>query len=164
MLIDVIIEIPKDSRVKYEKDETTNILRVDRILPSAYVYPYNYGYVPHTLSEDGDPLDVMVITNEPLIPGCVIRCRIIGCLNTYDGEIESGLKHDPKVIVVPDSKVDPSFEHMFEVSCYYKSVIEDFFRNYKNNEKKATDVRDWLDAKNSDKIVKMSVYGDDIIS
>ena len=85
-IYDVVIEIPKGSKVKYEYDMEERRLRVDRILNTAYVYPYNYGYIPNTLSEDGDPVDVMVLGENALTPGCVVKCRVIGGLQTYDGK------------------------------------------------------------------------------
>lgn len=143
---DVIIEIPKGSRVKYERDEESGLIYVDRILQSAYVYPFNYGYIPNTLSEDGDPVDVMVLGEYAFFPGCAIKCRIIGGLDTYDGKVtDSKLKRDPKLIAVPVDKVDVSFKGVEEVPDYTKRVISDFFSNYKKNEViKIVKVGNWM--------------------
>lgn len=145
-IYDVVIEIPKGSKVKYEYDMEERRLRVDRILNTAYVYPYNYGYIPNTLSEDGDPVDVMVLGEVELIPGCVVKCRVIGGLQTYDGKSgDSKLKADPKIIMVPSGNIDASLEHMTEVPTGAKNIIYDFFRNYKNNEPtKVVRIGDWM--------------------
>ena len=98
--LNVIIEIPAHSDpVKYELDKKTGAMFVDRFMNTAMNYPCNYGYVPHTLSKDGDPVDVMVITTYPLIPGSVIKCRPVGVLKMTD---ESG--DDAKVLEVPTDK------------------------------------------------------------
>ena len=132
--IDAIVEIPKGSNVKYEMDDTNGNIYVDRILQSAYVYPYNYGFIPKTMSEDGDPIDVFILGDFGLYPGSRIKCRVIGGLNTFDGEIESGLKRDPKMILVPADKVDASFQGVKEIPQNVKMIIHDFVSNYKNNE------------------------------
>lgn len=145
-IYDIVIEIPKGSKVKYEYDMEERRLRVDRILNTAYVYPYNYGYIPNTLSEDGDPVDVMVLGNCEFIPGCVIKCRVIGGLQTFDGKIgDSKLKADPKIIMVPYGNMDASLVDTTEVPTGTKNIIKDFFRNYKNNEvTKVVQVGEWM--------------------
>ena len=77
-MVDSIIEIPRNSRVKYEIDKTTNLVRVDRILSTPMVYPFNYGFIPNTLSSDGDPLDVILLIEDALVPGCIIQIDMIG--------------------------------------------------------------------------------------
>jgi inorganic pyrophosphatase len=101
--INVIIEIPAYSDpVKYEVDKDTGALTVDRFMGTAMQYPTNYGYIPHSLSDDGDPVDVLVISPAPLLSGCVIRCRPIGVLKMVD---EAG--SDAKVLAVPVEKLTP---------------------------------------------------------
>ena len=103
--INVIIEIPAHSDpVKYEVDKETGAMFVDRFMSSAMFYPCNYGYVPHTLSKDGDPVDVLVVTPVPLISGSVIQCRPVGVLKMTD---ESG--DDAKILAVPIDKLCKSF-------------------------------------------------------
>ena len=131
--INVIIEIPANSPpVKYEIDKDSNELLVDRFMGTPMFYPANYGYIPNTLSEDGDPLDVLVVTPYPVINGSVIRCRPVGILKMSD---ESG--KDAKLIAVPHSKLTPLYDHIKE----YKDLpellikqIEHFFENYKDLE------------------------------
>lgn len=100
--VDVIIEIAKGSHIKYEYDKDRNMIVCDRILHTPMKYPFNYGFIPNTLSEDGDPLDVVVIMDDELVPGCIIKCKILGYLDTKD---DAG--NDPKIIACPINKVDP---------------------------------------------------------
>lgn len=131
--INVIIEIPMQGEpVKYEVDKETGALFVDRFMATPMFYPANYGYIPNTLSEDGDPVDVLVITPVPLICGAVIRCRPVGMLKMTD---ESGV--DAKLIAVPTTKVSKLYEN---VNTYQDlpqpllSSIEHFFTHYKDLE------------------------------
>ncbi len=130
----VIIEIPmQGNSVKYEMDKDSGAIFVDRFMQTAMFYPCNYGFIPHTLSKDGDPVDVLVISHYPVIPGCVIRSRPIGVLMMED---ESGL--DEKIIAVPTSKVDITFESIKDLGdlCpMLKQRIVHFFEHYKDLEK-----------------------------
>ena len=107
--IDVIIEIPYQSNLKYEmdKDNENERIRLDRVLSSSMIYPGNYGYIDNTLAEDGDPLDVLLIGNYALMPGCIIKCLVIGALIMTD---EKGL--DEKIIAVPHPEVDKHYENI----------------------------------------------------
>jgi inorganic pyrophosphatase len=105
--VDVIIEIAKGSHIKYEYDKDRNMIVCDRVLHTPMKYPFNYGFIPNTLSEDGDPLDVVVLMDDELIPGCIIRCKILGYLDTKD---DAG--NDPKLIVCPIVKVDPMWKNI----------------------------------------------------
>jgi inorganic pyrophosphatase len=130
----VIIEIPMNSEpVKYEVDKASGAIFVDRVLTTPMRYPCNYGYIPHTLSGDGDPADVLVIMPMPLIPGSVIRCRAVGMLRMVD---EAG--HDEKIIAVPVSKVFPAYDsvrHVDDLPDLTKDRIQHFFEHYKDLEK-----------------------------
>ena len=131
--INVIVEIPmRGEPVKYEVDKETGAMFVDRFLDVAMVYPCNYGYIPHTLSGDGDPCDVLVPTPVPLISGSVIRCRPIGVLQMED---ESG--PDAKVLAMPHGKTYPAYAHIKTPSDVQSSLlrrIEHFFQHYKDLE------------------------------
>lgn len=105
--VDVIIEIAKGGHIKYEYDKERNMLVCDRILHTPMKYPFNYGFIPNTLSEDGDPLDVVVLMDDDLVPGCMIRCKILGYLDTRD---DAG--NDPKMIVCPIEKIDPAWSEI----------------------------------------------------
>jgi len=131
--VNVLIEIPVNSGVKYEIDKETGVLFVDRILYTSMVYPFNYGFVPGTLEEDGDPVDVLVVSYDPLIPGSVIRVRPIGVLETED---EKGF--DAKIVAVPADKIDPRFSNIRDIKDLpeaLKQRIEHFFAHYKELEK-----------------------------
>ncbi|KTD19703.1 inorganic diphosphatase [Legionella londiniensis] len=131
--INVIIEIPmRGEPVKYEVDKETGALFVDRFMATAMFYPANYGYVPNTLSEDGDPVDVLVVSPVPLISGAVIRCRAVGMLKMTD---ESGI--DAKVMAVPISKLSKLYESVKTYEDLPASLllsIEHFFTHYKDLE------------------------------
>jgi inorganic pyrophosphatase len=132
--INVIIEIPMNGEpVKYEVDKATGALFVDRFMTTAMYYPANYGYIPQTLSEDGDPVDVLVLTPMPLVSGSVIRCRPIGMLKMTD---EAGV--DAKLLAVPLDKIAPMYQHVKtheDVSRHTLDTIEHFFSHYKDLEK-----------------------------
>jgi inorganic pyrophosphatase len=130
--INVIIEIPKGSSIKYELDTTNGLIFVDRILASAMYYPCNYGSIPKTKEEDGDPVDVLVLGNNPIIPMAVIRARPVGVLLTED---EKG--NDSKIVAAPLNKIDPSFSTINEVDDipeYLRNQITHFFEHYKELE------------------------------
>lgn len=130
--INVVVEIPKDSRIKYELDRETGILFVDRKLYTSMVYPFNYGFVPGTLEEDGDPVDVLLLGEESLFPLSVVRATPLGVLLTEDEE-----GNDSKIIAVPNPKVDPAYSNIKQVSDIPASIldkIKHFFEHYKELE------------------------------
>ncbi|OGZ67857.1 MAG: inorganic pyrophosphatase [Candidatus Staskawiczbacteria bacterium RIFCSPHIGHO2_02_FULL_34_9] len=152
--MDVIIEIPRGSRNKYEVDKKTNSIRLDRVLYSSVQYPADYGYLENTLCGDGDPLDVLVITRFPTFPGCVIGSRPIAVLNIIDtGE------SDEKIIAVPEN--DPYFDawkNIKDMPEALKNEIEEFFKTYKNLQKgKTVEVKGWGDAKEAEKTIKKAI-------
>ncbi|UXI69038.1 inorganic diphosphatase [Tahibacter amnicola] len=147
--INVIIEIPKDAEpVKYEVDKTTGAIFVDRVLSTPMRYPCNYGYVPHTLCGDGDPVDVLVVMPLPLIPGSVIRCRPVGMLRMQD---EAG--EDTKLIAVPVTKVFGGYAHINDIDDvpqHWRDRIGHFFEHYKDLEKgKWVKVQGWGNAQDA---------------
>ncbi|MTI14145.1 inorganic diphosphatase [Sansalvadorimonas verongulae] len=142
----VVIEIPANSDpIKYEIDKDTNSLFVDRFMSTPMFYPANYGYVPQTLADDGDPLDVLVVTPYPVAPGSVIRCRPVGMLNMSD---ESG--QDEKVIAVPHDKLTKIYKDVKEYTDLPPLLIqqiEHFFENYKDLEEgKWVKIDEWKNA------------------
>lgn len=131
-LVNVLIEVPLDSKVKYEFDKETEMITVDRFLFFDRGYPANYGFIPNTLSGDGDPVDVLVLSPEALAPGVVIVAKPIGMLETED---ESGM--DAKIIAVPTEKANPEFGKYTDISELPEEIrekIKYFFENYKKNE------------------------------
>ena len=129
----VIIEIPAQSDpVKYEADKETGLLFVDRFVGTGMRYPANYGFIPQTLSGDGDPVDVLVVTPFPLIHGCVVRCRALGMLKMTD---ESG--EDAKIVAVPVSKITKEFDNIQDINDIPEIIrqqISHFFERYKDLE------------------------------
>lgn len=155
--INVIIEIPAHSDpVKYEVDKDSGAIFVDRFMSSCMHYPTNYGYVPHTLSDDGDPVDVLVMTPFALLPGCVIRCRPVGVLKMTD---ESG--EDAKVLAVPADKLSTIYRGISEIDQVdelLKNQIEHFFAHYKDLEpNKWVKIQGWEDSAAAKKEITESV-------
>lgn len=147
----VIIEIPmQGDPVKYEVDKDSGAIFVDRFMGTAMQYPTNYGYVPHTLADDGDPVDVLVMTPVPLIPGVVVRCRPLGVLLMED---EAGL--DAKVLAVPIQKVCGLYGHLKtyqDVSAWRLDMIAHFFEHYKDLDKgKWVKINGWGDIEQAKK-------------
>ncbi len=138
-LLNVLVEIPGGSKNKYEFDKDLNAFALDRVLYSSVRYPADYGFVPNTLAEDGDPLDGMVLMDEPTFPGCVIAARPIGMLLMVDGG-----DRDEKILCVPDK--DPRYaqvKNISDVSPHRLEEIAEFFRTYKNLEKKVVEIHGW---------------------
>jgi inorganic pyrophosphatase len=160
--INVIIEIPAHSDpVKYELDKETGAMFVDRFMSTAMHYPCNYGYVPHTLSKDGDPVDVLVLTTYPLIPGSVIECRPIGVLKMTD---ESG--DDAKVLAVPADKLSRMYrkiQDFRDIPEGQLGQIAHFFEHYKDlDEGKWVRVEGWagIDEAKQEILDSMQMYLD----
>ena len=151
-IINVLIEIPAGSKNKYEFDKDLNAFALDRVLYSAVHYPCDYGFIPNTLGDDGDPLDAMVMMDQPTFPGCVIAARPIGVLGMIDGG-----DRDEKILCVPDK--DPRYaqiKSIKDIAPHYLDEISEFFKTYKNLEKKVTEILDWEDA---DKVAALVAKG-----
>lgn len=139
MVVDVVIEIPQGSQNKYELDHHTGRLRLDRVLYSPVHYPAEYGFVENTLSQDGDPVDVLVLTSFPTFPGCTVRGRIVGLLLMTD---DKGL--DNKILAVAQD--DPRFDHIHELSDVPEHILREiahFFSSYKHLEGKSVTIDGW---------------------
>lgn len=131
-MYDALIEISKDSNIKYEYDKGSKTLRCDRFLHTSMAYPANYGYIPNTLSDDGDPIDILVICDYKIIPNCLIKVKIIGVLEMKD---EKGF--DEKLIAVPCQKIDPTSKYINDIEDLPKSLLDKihhFFKHYKDTE------------------------------
>lgn len=152
-VISVVVEIPKGSRNKIEYDHVNDVFRLDRILYSPVHYPGDYGFVPGTLSEDGDPLDALVLVTDPTFTGCVISARPIGVLLMTD---EKG--QDEKILAVPER--DPRFEEMSDLSDLPRHLLkelEHFFGVYKDLEDKATAVLGWESVSRARQIITTAI-------
>lgn len=147
--INVVIEIPKDSTHKYELDKDLGTFVLDRPLHSSVHYPGDYGFIPMTLAEDGDPLDVLVKIDRPTFPGCIIRCRPVGVLPMLDG-----VDIDNKILAVPIK--DPRTSHIHDitdVSEHFMREMDHFFRVYKELENKKTVTDTWQNATSAEDII-----------
>jgi inorganic pyrophosphatase len=150
--IDVMVEIPKGSRNKYEYDYKRKMIRYDRMIFSSMHYPSDYGFFMETLGEDGDALDALVLVSEPTFPGCVIEVRPIGVFFMTD---EKG--PDAKILCVPKS--DPIWNKFFsleEINPHLKNEIEHFFQVYKDLEKKKVGIEGWGNKEEALKLISQA--------
>lgn len=140
--VNVFIEIPKDGNIKYELDKDSGVIFVDRFLYTAMNYPFNYGFIPNTLAQDGDPVDVIVLSEQTIMPGVVVPSVVIGMLEMED---EAGI--DTKILAVPTEKIDPLFgtyKDISDVPEATKNKIRHFFENYKTLEpNKWVKIKNW---------------------
>lgn len=144
------IEIPRGSRNKYEYDPTTGRIVLDRVIYHSVVYPADYGFIPETLAGDGDPLDILVIVQEPTFPGCIVPARPVGGLDMVD---EKGT--DFKIIAVPVG--DPRYHHVRTMAAlgeHRPKEIEAFFATYKLLEDKNSDVLGWHDVDAAKQVIR----------
>jgi inorganic pyrophosphatase len=147
------IEIPKGSKVKYELDKDTGLLKVDRVLFSAVHYPANYGFIPRTFCDDQDPLDVLVLAQEPVVPMCMMRARAIGVMQMRD---DKGL--DDKIIAVHiDDPTFVDYTHIRELPKHWLLELKRFFEDYKTLEHKEVIVQDFLGPFEANKIIRQSL-------
>ncbi len=155
--INVIIEVPIGGEpIKYELDKASGALVVDRFLYTSMRYPGNYGFVPHTLSDDGDPIDVVVMNSRAIAPGAIMRCRPVGVLFMED---ESG--HDEKILAVPVSKLTPRYDHVktyLDLPPIAIQQVRHFFEHYKDLEPgKWVKVVRWGDDDEARKLIVESI-------
>lgn len=148
-----IIEIPTATRAKYELDKESGLLKMDRVLYSSIYYPANYGFIPKTYCDDGDPLDILVLSQITIVPLCIVPAKVIGVMRMLDqGE------HDDKIIAVAQN--DMSVQHFNDISELPKHFVKElrnFFEDYKKLEKKEVEVKDFLDADIAKLIVKQAI-------
>jgi inorganic pyrophosphatase len=137
--INGIIEISAGMRTKYEVDKETGLLKLDRVLYSSVIYPANYGFIPQSLGEDLDPLDIMILCREPIQPLCLVPCRVIGVMKMIDHGLE-----DDKILAVAEN--DANTKHLNDISelaSHFKLELKEFFESYKRLENKAVSVPDF---------------------
>jgi inorganic pyrophosphatase len=149
----MIVEIPKGKRNKFEIDKKTGLIKLDRYLYSSSVYPGDYGFIPQTLAEDGDPLDIVVMVNEPTFSGCLIEARVVGMFRMKDKG-----QNDYKVLGVPNA--DPLFAQLRkleDVAEHFLKEVRHFFSTYKQLEGATVEPGDWVSAEEATREVRASV-------
>lgn len=151
--VNAIIEIPRGSRAKYEIDKESGLIKLDRVIYASMYYPLNYGFIPQTLGEDNDPLDIVVLTQVSVVPRCLIPSKVIGVMRMIDrGEA------DDKIIAVAEQ--DASVSHLRDVSelpDFFRVELKHFFENYKALENKKVVVDDFLGAAQAHPIIERSI-------
>ncbi len=149
-----VIEIPMGSKVKYELDKVTGMLKVDRMLYSAVYYPANYGFIPQTLAEDGDPLDIMVLCQEPVAPLTIINARAIGLMTMLD----SG-KRDHKIVAIcPDDPMYAVYTEVSDLPLPWLNMLRRFFQDYKALEGKSVEVDDFQPAATAFPVIEQALH------
>ena len=151
--VNAIIEIPQGSRTKYEIDKITGLLKMDRIIYSSFHYPINYGIIPQTLGQDGDPLDILVWCSQPLHPLCLVEAKVIGNMQMIDGGMQ-----DDKIIAV--AVHDPYVNHVNrveELPVYFLKVLKNYFEQYKVLENKEVVIDDFQTREEAYQIIEEAV-------
>ncbi len=152
-VVNALIEIPQGSRAKYEIDKTTGLLKLDRVIYSSFHYPVNYGFIPQTLGEDGDPLDILVICSETIQPLCLVEATVIGNMQMID----NGEKDD-KIIAVATK--DPTVNHYSNVNDlpkHFITVLKNYFENYKVLENKVVAIDEFEDKEAAYRIIQKDI-------
>lgn len=151
--LNAIIEIPRGSRAKYEIDKESGLIKLDRVIYASMYYPLNYGFIPQTLGDDGDPLDIVVLTQVSVVPLCLIPSKVIGVMQMIDrGE------GDEKIIAVAEQ--DPSVSHISDVSDlppHLTSELRHFFENYKTLENRKVEINQFLPREEAFSVIETSL-------
>lgn len=148
-----IIEIPKNTRAKYELDKDSGLLKLDRVLYSSVYYPANYGFIPRTYCDDHDPLDILVLSQITIVPMCIVSAKVIGVMRMMDGG-----EHDDKIIAVAEN--DMSVNHYNDISelpDHFIREMRNFFEDYKKLEHKTVEVKEFQNAKLAKEIVAQAI-------
>ncbi|HEV8600215.1 MAG TPA: inorganic diphosphatase, partial [Gemmatimonadales bacterium] len=148
-----VIEIPGGSKNKYELDKPSGLLKLDRVLFSAVHYPADYGFIPGTLAEDGDPLDVLVLLTEPSFPGCQMEVRPLGMLQLRD----KGQRDEKILAVLLEDPLEEEYRKLADVPGYLRREIEQFFRTYKDLEGKTVTVQGWRARKEAHQAIRRCI-------
>jgi inorganic pyrophosphatase len=142
--IQVIIETPKGSRNKYSFDPDQRIFALKKVLPAGMEFPYDFGFIPSTKAEDGDPVDVLVLMDEPAFPGCLLKCRLIGIIEGEQGDKNEKIRNDRVVAIESDNHSWADIDHIDDLGKAFVKELEEFFVNYhelKGKKYRVLDVR-----------------------
>jgi inorganic pyrophosphatase len=129
-IIQVVIETPKGSRNKYAYDQKDRIFGLKKVLPAGMTFPYDFGFVPSTLADDGDPVDVLVLMDEPAFPGCLLKCRIVGIIQATQGTKKKKERNDRIIAIEQDNHSFASIRHVDDLGKPFAMELEEFFVNY----------------------------------
>ena len=152
-LVNGIIEIPQNTRAKYELDKESGMLKLDRVLYSSMYYPANYGFIPQTYCDDKDPLDIVILSQIHVVPMCIVSAKVIGVMRMLDGG-----ELDDKIIAVAENDMSVNhFNDISELPRHFLKELKNFFEDYKKLEKKTVEVEDFQDAETAKKIVLKSI-------
>lgn len=152
-LVNGIVEIPKNTRAKYELDKESGLLLMDRVIYSSMYYPANYGFIPQTYCDDKDPLDILVLSQITIVPMCIVSAKVIGVMRMLDGG-----ELDDKIIAVAEN--DMSVNHMNDISDlpeHFFRELRNFFEDYKKLENKTVEVEDFQNAETAKEIIRKSI-------
>ena len=152
--IDAIIETPRGCRNKYAYDKKSKAFRLKKILPAGAVFPFDFGFIPDTKGEDGDPLDVLIIMDEPAYPGCMIECRIIGALKAEQSKDGEMVRNDRLVAVSVESHMYKNLDSVEDLNKNILSEIEHFFVSYNKQEEKEFKSQGWADSSEAMKLIE----------
>jgi inorganic pyrophosphatase len=153
--IDIIIETPKGCRNKYAFDEQAKAFRLKKILPAGAVFPFDFGFIPNTKGGDGDPLDVLVIMDEPAYPGCVVECRIIGALKAKQTERDGKVEENDRLVAV--SIVSTGYSEVKSLKDINRNILEEiehFFISYNEQSGKEFNSQGWTNAKEAMQLIE----------
>lgn len=152
-IVNGIIEIPKNTRAKYELDKESGLLKLDRVIYSSMYYPANYGFIPKTYCDDDDPLDILILSQIVIVPMCIVSAKVIGVMRMLDGG-----ELDDKIIAVAEN--DMSVNHINDVDelpRHFIKELQNFFEDYKKLENKTVQVEDFQNAQTAKKIIAQSM-------
>ena len=152
-VVNGIIEIPQNTRAKYELDKDTGLLKMDRVIYSSMHYPHNYGFIPQTYCDDNDPLDILVLSQISIVPMCLVEAKVIGVMRMLDG----GEKDDKIIAVANNDMSVKHFDDISELPEHFIKELRNFFEDYKKLENKTVEVEEFQNALTAKEIIKKSI-------
>jgi inorganic pyrophosphatase len=155
--VQVIIETPKGSRNKYAFDDKQKVFQLKKVLPAGMAFPYDFGFIPSTLAEDGGPIDVLVLMDEPAFPGCLLKCRLIGIIEGEEGKGKDMVRNDRIVAIEMENHSYAHVKHVNDMGKTFLEEIEEFFVNYHELSEKQYKILDVRGPKEAVKRIKKCV-------